>query len=240
MMRYRPATRAIYLTLLPAAAFVAVFLAGCGQKIEKNPVFRDQMRLVDRLDEDTKVLTRQIDEMSLNLKTLRQQVAAVQKNPQAATGQIRQFSQRLASLEKAVATSNQGLSILKAKAEEQDAMIATLTADQRTAVDQFASLQAESRRPSPQPASSSKQLTSASLPADVTTKLRGRITRSSQSASRRREAPLGGYQFVQAGESLQEIASKNRISVGALLAANRIPPGRSLYAGQQIFVPAGD
>lgn len=230
--------------ILPAAV-ACVSLWGCGQRLDKNPLFQDQLHITERLDEDSKAMSRQVDELALDIRTIKQQMTGVAKAPQLQAAQLRSYEDRIAQLEKTVADSTAQLAALNTRAHEPKAAPVPAANLKEPVLEKPKSETPKENIADAKPTKSkvvgvSSTSSNLSTPStkSLSTAPKGKITKSASGTDER--APAGGFYYnVQRGETFELIAQKNKIGVNTLLTANRIPPGKSLLAGQQIYVPAG-
>jgi LysM repeat protein len=199
---------------LPAAmpAF-ALIVAGCGDAIENNPLFKDQQKIVARLDDDTKAMGRQVEDLAMTIETMKQVVSELKHSPHASLEGMKEFDGRLRAVETSMAeidgmVKEKIMNLAKLELEFQDKMEKVRT---------VAASRVES------------------APAPTVT---ARVTKSSSIPEPAPIQPRGVYYKVKQGDTPETIAQANQISVGELLAANGIPQGGRLLAGQRIYVPA--
>lgn len=210
----------------------AAFLVGCGERLDKNPLFKDQMRITERLEEDAKATTWQLEELTVEIKNVKQQVAALGRGgPQAIPAQLKLLEDRVAAIEAGLAES-----------KIQIAVLAGGGAQKRVVKRDAEKNQSEGERAAEASAAEVPQMPKSQEVAAAelkpkTQSARARVSPTPQTAAER-PVPRGFYHHVRNGETFELIAERNRIPVDSLLAANRIPPGRNLLPGQQIYVPA--
>ena len=203
--------------MLSALLLAAVpMMTGCGEKLADNQVFLDQQKVLEHLDEDTKVLGRHIDDVEVSLASLRRDVRTIKNAPQAGERQFQVLENRLVTLENSLNEQLTKLARLETKMKEQ-AKAAMDVAANRSSRGSTSRADAAGKNPS----------------IDV-----AKVTRSRAARVELTSAPRGFYHLIREGESAQEIAGRNRISVATLFSANRIPAGRRLFPGQRIYIPA--
>lgn len=206
--------RSISIYSLTAFALVAtVCLAGCGNNLEHDPLFQETFKLVRELNEDSKVMTRRVDDVSMAVTSLRTRVESVQRMPTGSAESLHRVETRVAALEKALVASTRQVALLQTRLEKQ----------------------AKAARAA-QAGSGSIRSTSS----DSTEKSSSRraVVRRIDSPKPKPARPRGTYHLVAEGESIEEIARRTSVEPRIIYAANRIPEGRVIFAGQQIFVPA--
>lgn len=235
MKTERPISRAGAIAVLPFT-FAALLLAGCGERLDKNPLFKDQMRITERLEEDQKAMTWQVDELVVDMKNLKQQLNALRQGASSITpAHLQALEGRIAALEQALAQARTELAAQrtapapaaaeKKRIAKRDSEAPSLPAEEpadaepaaKPKKDEIAAANTSSAAPKPQPT-------------------RARVTPAkAESAPEPRN--IGFYHMVKNGETFEVIAQRNSIPLNKLLASNKIPPGRSLFAGQQLWIP---
>lgn len=206
------------------ATFVSVlglFALGCNEDISENAIFTDQQALVLRIDEDTKDMSRQVDDVSQTLSRVTRQLEALQRDPIEDDRRTRELEREVMTLNKAVVGFRATIDELLGRIDSQQASIAVLTR-------RVSSVQAQSR------SATDVRPTAASFTQAPSTS-KSAADKPAYSRVRTR----GSYLLVRVGQSLADIASLTGVSSDALRAANQIPPGREPLPGQQIYVPAG-
>lgn len=199
---------------LTASALIAtVCLAGCGNNLEHDPLFQETFKLVKELNEDSKVMTRRVDDVSMAVTSLRTRVESVQRMPTGSAESLQRVETRVAALEKALVASTRQVARLQTQLETQAKAARAARSDSAS----IRSISSES------PGKSSGRRVAVK-----------RIDSPKPQRARLR----GTYHLVAEGESIEEIARRTSVEPRIIYAANRIPEGRLVYAGQRIFVPA--
>lgn len=201
----------IVLGTLSVAATLA--LAGCGEAVEDSALFREQQKIVARLDDDTKVLARHLDEISMTLETISQEVREVKMSPQNASNGVQDLDLRLKTIE---------------------AQMADLHDTVRGKVMNLAKLELEMTNKD-----SGGEAVASADKADSGRTVQGRVTKSSGAAPApaKPAKSAGTYYKVKDGDTAEQVAALHKISVNDLLTANHIPSGGRLLPGQSIYVP---
>lgn len=232
MMKTRTRAQSLLLSTPLPLFLAALVLNGCGENIERNPTFRKQVKTIERLDEDSKVLGRQVEDVTISLTTLRREMRDLKKAPQLGGGALQAMDARFDALENQMKASNKAMSAIQAQLN-----------DLKKRPTQFAS----NTKPKASRSSSGKRIAKAS---DLSERLEepeapsARTARASLSRSRRSSRiveepfiPRGFYHLVLRGETVGDIARQHGLASQAILVANRIPNGREPFAGQQIYIP---
>ena len=235
--------RSLY-TLFLLATLLA---AGCSQSIEKNIAFQEQVGRADRLQEELKVLNRQLSMLDTEFQQVSKQVARIKSGVAGGGGNASQaLEQRLIRLEKAQAASQKTLIAIQAHLQGQAAAKKQVTA-------------AAAKAPSPGaagPASATKAGSSGKQAARLTvvgkknesgkaeTKAkapRPADPKSGQAAKRPArntpQLPSGLYHHVKSGQTIDTIAASYSVDPAKLRSANRLPARARVIAGQRIYVP---
>lgn len=210
-----------YVVPATLVSVLGLFALGCNEDISENAIFTDQQALVLRIDEDTKDMSRQVDDVSQTLSRVTRQVEALQRDPIEDDRRTRELEREVMNLNKAVVESRATIDELMGRIDSQQASIAELTS--KVSLVQARTRSATDVRPT---AGSVTQAPSTS-----------RLASNKPASSRVRTR--GSYLRVHVGQSLADIAGLTGVSADALRAANQIPPGREPLPGQQIYVPAG-
>ncbi len=206
--------RFISIYSLTVFALVAtVCLAGCGNKLEGDPLFQETFKLVKELNEDSKVMTRRVDDVSMAVTSLRTRVESVQRMPTGSAESLQRVETRVAALKKTLIASTRQVALLQTQLERQ-----TKAARAGQAED-----------------SSVRSTLSEST---ENSSSRRAVVKRIDAPNPKPAAPRGKYHLVAEGESIEEIARRTSVEPRVIYAANRIPEGRVIYAGQRIFVPA--
>lgn len=204
------------------AVVAAGFLIGCGaQPVEESAVFKDQEKVVRRVDEDVKALSRQIEDITLSMAALKQDMREVRNAPQEVQFDTSGLTQRIDAIEAAV--------------KELPTRMTSLEKSMNTRI-------SEAKDIAKATATRVVESASAAAPEAASSAPKGTIVRTSSPAA---PAPApasaarkGFYYSVQPGDTAEKIAGEHKISVARLLESNRIPSGGMLIAGRQIYVPA--
>lgn len=116
---------------IPVVVVVScLVLAGCGSKLAKDPVFQDQQKLVERLEEDGKVIARQVEEHGYNIASIQGEFDKLKANPRVADNQLKALETRILALEEALSESNRALSTLQAAISSQETTLEQLASEQ--------------------------------------------------------------------------------------------------------------
>jgi LysM repeat protein len=216
---------------IPILAFAAAVLAACGERLDKNPLFKEQVRLTERLEEDAKATTWQIDELTVEVKQLKEQLAAANRGGPALAMQLKPLQDRVAALEAALAETKTQLVAMQTAAPAK--RVAKRDSETPAVALESEAKPAEEVSPKheePENVAAAQTTTRKKAP-------RARVTPVVTAAREERVAPKGFYHQVARGETFETIALRNKIPIESLLAANRIPPGRDLFAGQSLYIP---
>jgi len=214
---------------VPAMATMVLGLSalGCNEDISENAIFTDQQAQVQRIDIDTKEMTRQIEDMSQTLSILTTQVGSIQRDPIEEDRRTHELERQILTLNKAVADSLATIDGLQARVEMQSKDLdkfkemATSLAKTRQTVTAAPGHTSTHTATTTAAHSTSAPKPQAHRPAPTRTKTRGR------------------YHQVLLGQSMADIAGLTGVSSSAIRAANHIPPDSEPLPGQKIFVPAG-
>ncbi len=198
------------------------FLAGCGSSIEDNPMFKDQQKIVARLDDDTKTIARQVEDMSLAISSLKQEIKESKNGPKADAQTVQNFDQRLKALEHGLNETTTLLSSIEGKIKNSSGSAGQMVASASSGPKK--DLGHEDTAPVTSADKSKRSAQPRTVPDEA----------SAPSKSR------GSYYTVQAGDSADKIASSHKISVNDLLAANGIPQGGRILTGQRLYVPVAN
>jgi LysM repeat protein len=210
--------------------------AGCGQSLESNPTFQENVARVEKIEEsvnDTKnrlvMLNNEFQTVSKDVNTL------LTAGPGGSDAAVKALETRVATLENTLKGLNENLVALNGKLDARPARsVASRNADADVA-EANAPDSGMDAGAADKPAKSSK----------TSRKVRGTTAVATRHAGRSAEAEsvaevarvTGQYHLVQQGETIEKIASRYRTSPKQILNANRIPTGRRLLPGQQIYVP---
>lgn len=241
-----------FLSLVVASASVLA-LSGCSSKPENSPAIRTRFAQIDSL-QDT------LDQQSKEIAFLNEQVRRLgEENSElrsivpgldgSSIGELSTMEERLSKLE--TITADGVLTSAMASTSRATPSVTTTTAvpasprkslNKTVALDEaslattkVAAVQqkttvkpavTKSTKPGPK---SFKEMTSQKSTSKPAPKVNKSVTA---------PAKRGSYHVIQAGESVGSIAKQHKISVDALLKANRLPKGIRLGRGQRLFVPA--
>ncbi len=197
-------------------AATGVVLTGCGSSVEDNQLFKDQQKIVARLDDDYKAMGRQVEDFGMTMETIKQDIREIKANPQAANINLKDFDQRIKTLETTVA----GI---------QDSVKDRIMNLAKNEIKENSTKEEGEVKGADKPAEAK--------PASRT--VQGKISKSSEKpATATLTASKGSYYVVKSGDTVEKVAAARGISAKALLDANHLPAGAKLFAGQRVFVPA--
>lgn len=246
-------TRMIPVGAMTLAAGLA--LAGCGGDVESSQAFQEQVSRIDRIDEDLKAsksrliaLDSEFQQVSKDVATLvsnggiagagnPEAVKAIEARMQNIEQSMKVLSGNFTGLSKQVAAGpGERLAADIERSAGKDAAEAEVTTDASEA--DVAAANA--------PAGSEELGALPKAPQIKARKKDGASTARSEAkpASQRRKAerteapkPRGRYHLVKSGETIEQIASRYHSAPSKIQAANGLPKGGRLIAGQEIYVP---
>lgn len=214
--------------------FVAILagtglLAGCSQSLESNPTFQEHVARVEKMEEslnDTRnrlvLLDNEFQTVSKDVNTLVANGQSAAASPQA----LQALGERVANMERTLRGVNETLVVLNQKGAAGHAPARAVAA---TAASSDADVAADNAPGADNKAASPVRKTQASV--------RKRASGTVAVAQHERPRGTGRYHLVRSGETLEKIADQYRTSPRRILDANKIPAGRPIVAGQQIYVP---
>ncbi len=206
--------------IVPVLA-VAAGLAACSAKPENSPVIRKKFAEVDeikeQLDESSKLLRNVAGEITI----LRDEVSNLRALAPGENGAIEVVS-RLEAIE-------QRLDSFESKPARVVAS-AVQPASNAPTTREFSGL-ATGAAATAAPTAEKKPDVAAAKPAGKP------VAKPVAAAPKPAAKPTGKYYTLQAGDTLEKIASDNGISTKDLAQANRLPPGARPLKGQRIYVP---
>jgi LysM repeat protein len=209
-MLIQPTRRAIFCALLSAT-----LICGCEPSLENHPLFREHADRFSETQADVNAMRHQMMQMEGDLTKIRLEMGKIAKmqpaGPDAATGQ------RIDGLESS-------LKATMAKLETIDKKLDEFEKARKTAVVNIA---AKSGPPVESKAVTAK--TESPTRAIVKPKIRMEPIEPLR--------PKGIYYQVKAQETLEDVARRHNVPVSRLREANRIPVGREILPGQNIYVP---
>lgn len=214
-------TRSTLAAAVPAVIAAVLFVGCSAQPIEENAVFKDQEKVVRRVDEDVKALSRQIEDITLSMAALKQDMREVRNSPQEVQFDTSGLNQRIDAIEAAVKELPTRMTALEKS-------MSTRISEAKEIAKAAAPARVADTASAPSAAPAAGTITRTSNPAPATT----------ASAAPAPAARKGFYYSVQPGDTAEKIAGEHKISVARLLESNRIPSGGTLIAGRQIYVPA--
>lgn len=232
-------------TFVPAsiAALAAFFQFGCGSDLADQPLFKDQLKLVQRMDEDTKAIHRQVEDMGVTIAELQKQVREARISPAGDDPRITQLETKLSEVERTL-ISLQGAKVAGLAKAAKRAPEPAAAAPADPAIEAMAALAEKA---------SSGSAVAEAKPKEHAQKPATEIADAAPAEKQARVAPVskapaskpqtvltaGFYHLVQAGETADSLAKRYGIKTKSLIDANngRLASNRPLRAGQQIFVP---
>jgi len=190
-------------------------LVACTAGLEQNPSFAKLAKKVKDLEDGRAQLTTKIEDLTLDVKTVMQDVATVQSNLQNAPGGSAETQKKLAELSDRLQKIEEKLSTTKGAAAERGKVEAAPAGEKPKSAD-TAAARAKTAK---------------------TTSLKAAKSRASSARGAGSSATKGSYYTVKGNETLAGIAAAKGVSSAALAKANGLPMGAPLYAGQSIFIP---
>ncbi|HOE96970.1 MAG TPA: LysM domain-containing protein [Candidatus Sumerlaeota bacterium] len=240
---------------LLAPVALACMLAGCGPSVEKSIAFQEQVSRTDSVEESLKDLSRQLSMLDTEFQQVSRMVAEGQGGAGGAdSNATKALEARVLRLEQAFQESQKTLTAIQNALEEGKGV--RIASAARVAA-------APPAEPAQQPQEVNEQVTTAKLKvvgkgssravaAPAPAPSRPAAQPAARSAAQPRPAVRveqpepreaarrsGIYHKVTQGQSIDQIASHYKTSVGAIRQANHLPERARLIAGQQIFVPTG-
>lgn len=212
-------------SLIPSFALAAA-LVGCGDKLDQNPLFRDQQNIVARLEDESKSVGRQVEDVNLTVAQIKQDVREMKNTPGG--GQVSaDLAARLQEIQDALRDNTTRLAQLEIRMNKEGRAAAATTVSAKAA-----------EKTEKAVARADAKATESGKGAAGTKVVK---TSSASSSSSSEAKSKGKYYVVQDGDSAEQIAKKHHVTVTLLMTANGIPGGRQVKfaAGQRIFVPAG-
>ncbi|GEM_PF-6870771 len=201
------------------ATFCGALLAACGPEVAKNPAFVAHQRAVERLGEESKAVTRQIEDLTVSVSNLERQMNDPRSPIRGQDNRLKALEQRMLTLEGTIEESSRALHELRGQI---DALGRSRVAGRSGEGEASGPVGASGR----ERAMLTRVTRSGEMPGEEAAGLT-----SEQQPTR------GFYHAIREGETLEEIARQHNVPLEALRRANRIPEGRVVLAGQQIFVP---
>lgn len=233
-MKTRTRAQSLFLAT-PLPLFLAVLIFnGCGENIERNPTFRKQVKTIERLDEDSKVLDRRVEDVTISLTTLRREMRDLKKAPQLGGNALQAMDARFDALENQMKASNKAMSAIQGQLNDLKKRPTQFASNTKS----NASRSRSSKRIA-KASDASQVLDEPDAPSPRRTKATASLSRSRRSSRVVEEPfiPKGFYHLVLRGETVGDIARQHGLRSQAILMANRIPSGREPFAGQQIYIP---
>jgi len=232
---------------LLAPVALACMLAGCGPSVEKSIAFQEQVSRTDSVEESLKDLSRQLSMLDTEFQQVSRMVAEGQGGAGGAdSNATKALEARVLRLEQAFQESQKTLTAIQNALEEGKGV--RIASAARVAA-------APPAEPAQQPQEVNEQVTTAKLkvvgkgssravaaPAPAPSRPAAQprpAVRVEQPEPREAARRSGIYHKVTQGQSIDQIASRYKTSVGAIRQANHLPERARLIAGQQIFVPTG-
>ncbi|HPK02227.1 MAG TPA: LysM domain-containing protein [Candidatus Sumerlaeota bacterium] len=232
---------------LLAPVALACMLAGCGPSVEKSIAFQEQVSRTDSVEESLKDLSRQLSMLDTEFQQVSRMVAEGQGGAGGAdSNATKALEARVLRLEQAFQESQKTLTAIQNALEEGKGV--RIASAARVAA-------APPAEPAQQPQEVNEQVTTAKLkvvgkgssravaaPAPAPSRPAAQprpAVRVEQPEPREAARRSGIYHKVTQGQSIDQIASHYKTSVGAIRQANHLPERARLIAGQQIFVPTG-
>ena len=221
-------------------------LTGCNPALEDSQLFKDfthQQKVTEQLGEDTKVISRQVKDVSQSIARLTSEVdklrAAVEEGAAGGGGAL---AKRVGLLENSLNVTNRSLAALGKQLKENEEKANKIATARRPAPKK----ESEKTLAAATPNSEETAKTDPEKPATAGTK-RTTLVKLEPIANRVKidpppapEPARGKYYRVRLGDTAEEIAARHGISAGKLRNANRIPEGTQPLAGVRIFVPPAE
>ncbi len=194
-----------------------LLLPSCSQKLEGNAEFLAQVDRIDKMAEDLDVLDRRLTAFGSEFQQMRgefqkvsQDVAATVTGGGGSPDALRALEQRLVSMEAALTQANDGVAALQKRLEGVESRSARVTAAEKTPA-----------AASPAPARSERA--TAAAPRAEAPKEPAPVKRT--------------FHQIKPGETIEVIAESYAVGASQIRAANHIPPGKNVAAGQRIVIP---
>ncbi|MDK2973580.1 MAG: LysM domain [Candidatus Sumerlaeota bacterium] len=213
------------LTALLLTAATATFV-GCSSKPENSPVIRKKFAEVESLKDEVAETNKMIRTLAGDITIMKDEVSNLRALAPDGKGGTELIT-RLDALERRLAEMEvQGTTMAAARVQPAGTKEVASASFNGLAVPTAKAPETKKETAKPAPAKAAPKTTaSAPKPAAKTV---------SKPAK-----PAGRYYTIQAGDSLEKIASSNGVSVASLRDANRLPAGARPLKGQRLYIPAG-
>lgn len=242
-------TRMVPVGALTLAAGLA--LAGCGGDVESSQAFQEQVSRIDRIDEDLKASKSRLIALDSEFQQVSKDVATLVSNGGVAGAgnpeAVKAIEARMQNIEqsmKALSGNFAGLTKqVAAGPGERLAADIERRAGKDAAEEEVTTDASEADVAAANAPAGGDEL--GALPKAPQIKARKKDGASeAKPASQRRKAerteapkPRGRYHLVKSGETIEQIASRYHSAPSKIQAANGLPKGGRLIAGQEIYVP---
>lgn len=217
------------LTALLLTAATATFV-GCSSKPENSPVIRKKFAEVETLKEDVTETNKLIRTLAGDITIMKDEMSnlrALAPDGQGGTELIT----RLDAMERRLAEMEvQGTTLAAARVQPAGTKEVASATFNGLAVPTAAAEKTETAKPAPV-----AKAAAAPVKKTTTTAAAKPVAKTVSKPA----TPAGRYYTIQAGDSLEKIASSNGVTVASLRDANRLPAGARPLKGQRLYIPAG-
>jgi LysM repeat protein len=195
-------------------ALAMTLALACGQTVAQDPLFQKQSERIDTLQSDVQELNRKLAALSA-IDTEFQQVS---KDVQAlkttgAAGSmdaVEALGRRLERHEEQLSKLNGAVEAFEKKLADRSKVVA---------VNSAATAAAAARGAQPQGAQANSP------------------DSKSVAAATAQRAPAGRYHMIRGGDTVDKLAGEYKVSAETIRAANHLPGGSRLLAGQRLYIP---
>lgn len=191
-------------------------LTACQQDLESSQAFQDQVASVEAVTEDLKATIRQVSMLDTDLQQLRRQAESAGQEGVDSEA-LAAIEQRLLRLEDVLRKTGQSVASF-------DKRLSDLEQKQTQIAGQIGKVEQLARQ-----AESPKTRVVASAETQPRT--------AAQPTTTERAKPAGTYHLVREGETLAGLAQRYGAGASEIRKANRLPAGRELIPGQQVYIP---
>jgi LysM repeat protein len=213
------------LALAVLAVAVGCLASACQTRVEEQDAFKDLVDRVERSEKDVDAMRRQLSVVDRDLQQVSLDVSNVVKsgagmNPQAVSA----LNQRLQQVESSLKTASEAVNAFDDRIKNiEKAGSGRVAAGHKSAEKETAAATDADTRKTRLVVRQKNEAPAGAKPV--------------QAAAAKPAAPAGVYHMIELGETIEQIARSYKVPVERLQAANRLPAGRQLIAGQPLFVP---
>jgi LysM repeat protein len=211
-------------SILGLAALALCPTSACQTKIEEQDAFKNQADRIDRVEKDMDAIRRQLSVIDRDLQQVSLDVS------QLATGSAGVNPQTVGALEQRAQKMDGTLKTIGETVATFDARIQKLERAITGNSTRIASLTETPPREQPETAKTALM---------VSRKNGTKAAAEPAGVEEKSSAACGVYHQVCLGETIEQIARTYKVPATTIQAANQLPRGRTLIAGQQIYVPRG-